>query len=114
MVMDKQFEEIYAKNLWLYGSGEGSLPEHTKPYRMMLKKLLTKLKISGVVDLGCGDWQFSRLIDWTGIDYHGFDVVRTVIEENRRRYSSDNIHFHLYPGLPSELPGGDLLIAKDV
>jgi SAM-dependent methyltransferase len=108
------FEDIYSKNLWRYGSGEGSLPEHTKPYRMTLQKLLTKFKISGVVDLGCGDWQFSRLIDWTGIDYHGFDVVRSVIEEDRRQYSSENIHFHLYPGLPSDLPGGDLLIAKDV
>ena len=27
--------------------------------------------IRSVVDAGCGDWEFSQAIDWTGIDYKG-------------------------------------------
>ncbi len=112
--MRERFEEIYATNEWTYGSGEGSLPIHTKDYVAMLQKFLRKHQIKTVVDLGCGDWQFSQLIDWEGIDYQGFDIVRSVVEKDQSTYSTNNIKFHLYSGDPKELPSADLLIAKDV
>lgn len=109
-----QFEEIYLKNKWVYGSGEGSLPEHTRGYVKVLQKFLRQRCITTVVDVGCGDWQFSRLIDWSAVSYDGFDVVSSVIAENQKRFSSDRVKFHLYSGNPTELPTADLLIAKDV
>lgn len=112
--MNEQFEKIYSQNLWLHGSGEGSLPNHTKPYRELLQSFLRQKRIRTVVDLGCGDWQFSRFINWNGIDYHGFDIVKSVIEDNQREFSSPNISFHMYSGNPADLPAADLLIAKDV
>jgi hypothetical protein len=64
--------------------------------------------------MGCGDWQFSRSIHWGSIQYRGYDVVRSVIEQNTSKYSAPNISFHLYSGDPEELPPADLLISKDV
>ncbi len=105
---------MYATNEWHYGSGEGSLPRHTRGYVEFLQRFLNNKLIRSVVDMGCGDWQFSRLLDWTGIDYHGFDVVRSVIETNQRRFAQNHIHFTCYTGNFAELPAADLLIAKDV
>jgi SAM-dependent methyltransferase len=112
--MKRQFEEIYSKNEWLYGSGEGSQPQHTKPYLSFLQDFLRKNNIKSVVDMGCGDWQFSQFIDWTGIDYQGFDVVASVIEANQKRFSAPGLRFQLASGDGSDLPAANLLIAKDV
>ena len=112
--MRQQFEEIYAENKWLYGSGEGSQPHHTKRYTAFLQNFLQENKIRSVVDMGCGDWQFSQFIDWTGIDYRGFDIVGAVIEANQRKFSGPGVRFQLALGDGSDLPCADLLIAKDV
>ncbi len=71
-------------------------------------------KIKSVVEMGCGDWQFSKDIDWGGAIYHGFDVVPSVITRNQKAYSRTGVSFHLYSGDPAELPHADLLIVKDV
>lgn len=112
--MRTQFEQIYAENRWGYGSGEGSKRQHTKHYTSFLQKFLRKYKIKSVVDVGCGDWQFSQFIHWSGIDYQGFDVVRSVIETNQRKFAAPGVCFRLTAGDGSDLPSADLLIAKDV
>jgi len=112
--MKERFEEIYNKNEWAYGSGAGSLPKNNKEYIEFLEKFMKKNNVSSVLDLGCGDWQFSKIIDWTGIQYEGFDIVESVVNENNKRYSSDNISFHIFSDIFSELPEADLLIVKDV
>jgi predicted TPR repeat methyltransferase len=103
------FSEIYAKNIW-GGSGGGSTPENTVEYRKLLQKLLKDLGIRSVVDYGCGDWSFSRLIDWSGVWYVGIDVVESVIESNRKKYGKPTINFH-YPTYRNR---ADMMILKDV
>lgn len=112
--MKTVFERIYANNDWGHGSGEGSLPGHVGPYVAFLRKFLRRNGIRSVVDFGCGDWQFSRLIDWRGIDYRGYDVAGAVISANRSRYQSEHISFHEVAENPGNLPPADLLIVKDV
>jgi 2-polyprenyl-3-methyl-5-hydroxy-6-metoxy-1,4-benzoquinol methylase len=113
-MMKEQFEEIYSENKWLYGSGEGSQPQHTRPYVSFLQNFLRNNNIKSVVDMGCGDWQFSQFIDWTGIDYWGFDVVTSLIEANQKQFSLPTVRFQLAAGDASDLPAANLLIAKDV
>jgi SAM-dependent methyltransferase len=112
--MKERFEEIYRKNEWGYGSGPGSLPKHNKGYIEFVENFIKDNNIKSVVDMGCGDWQFSRMIDWNGAQYKGFDIVKSVIAENKEHYSSDGVDYYLYSGKPSELPEADLLLAKDV
>lgn len=112
--MKAQFEQIYAENKWLYGSGEGSQRQHTRGYRSFLQNFLREHQIGSVVDMGCGDWQFARFIDWKGIDYLGLDVVSAVIEANQREFAAPKVRFRLAAGDSSDLPPADLLIAKDV
>jgi len=74
--------------------------------------------IKSVVDVGCGDWQFSHMLNWTGIDYTGFDVASTVIAADLQKYAANDtsggsITFKV--GSATEvLPQADLLIIKDV
>jgi len=36
----------------------------TGPYRTSLEDFIRANGVRSVLDYGCGDWQFSRLIDW--------------------------------------------------
>lgn len=110
----KVFDEIYETDAWNAGSGLGSLEGVTAEYRDLLQSFLKENEISSVLDLGCGDWQFSRLIDWSGIDYTGVDVVRSVIETNRETYRASNLRFEVGSPDMSGLPDAELLIIKDV
>jgi SAM-dependent methyltransferase len=112
--MQVAFEKVYATNEWGHGSGEGSAPKHTRGYVKFLQQFLKQYQIRSVVDMGCGDWQFSRFIDWTGIHYRGYDLVRSVIENNQKHFAKPGIEFFRYEGNFDELPQADLLITKDV
>lgn len=112
--VSKVFTDIYADGVWGEGSGPGSASHETIAYRAFLQGFLQWNRVRSVVDLGCGDWQFSRFIDWSGVDYTGVDVVAPVIEANRARFGGEHVRFMLTDGGFEALPEADLLIAKDV
>lgn len=111
-----RFTEIYEKGAWGAKdfSGSGSTIESTLEYVTMLKNFMKSNNIRSVVDLGCGDWQFSKCIDWEGIDYLGIDVVPHMIEKANRNFAKSNIRFLHANGSEYEMPSADLLICKDV
>jgi 2-polyprenyl-3-methyl-5-hydroxy-6-metoxy-1,4-benzoquinol methylase len=110
------FEDIIKAESWGrgQGSGGGSSIQITKGYRVFLQKFLREKEIKSVLDLGCGDFQFSKLIDWSGINYLGFDCVSSLIETNNELYSEDNIKFELYDITKELTQSANLLIVKDV
>lgn len=112
--MNQRFEEIYATNEWKHGSGEGSLAEHTRGYVSFLERFLQERRITSVVEMGCGDWQFSKHVRWGAARYQGYDVVRSVIAANQAQHAREGVSFQLYSGDPAELPAAELLIVKDV
>lgn len=114
MNMKAVFTRIHALNIWRCGSGEGSLPEHTKSYRRFLERFIRDRQIRSVVDYGCGDWQFSRLINWDGVRYLGLDIVDSLIEHHLQTYRKDNITFEVLARTPVEFPDAELIILKDV
>ena len=114
------FSSIYQNKVWGVNeegegfSGGGSLVENAQPYMDFLVKFMKEHEIQSVVDVGCGDWEFSRHIDWSGIDYFGYDVVPFVIEKNIKRYGAPNIHFAFANMVSQDLPKADLLLCKHV
>lgn len=107
------FTRIYQRDTWGGGSGQGSRPEFNGEYIATLQRFLQLNDISSVVDFGCGDWQFSRLIHWGDITYTGVDIVDSVVAANHERHASDTVHFQLFDDLDS-LPPADLILVKDV
>lgn len=96
------------------GSGPTSTPEYTEGFRNFLQQFLANNAIASVLDYGCGDWKWASLIDWNGIDYLGVDIVDTLIEELRDKFSRPNIRFETVHAEKPVLQRVDLIICKDV
>ena len=117
---EEVFTKIYKDAVWggnadgEGGSGGGSTLEATAVYRRYLQDFFLDDDIHSVVDIGCGDWSFSRAMNWEGIHYIGYDIVNSVILKNQAKYTAPNIHFVHGDALYIDLPKADLLICKDV
>ena len=110
----KVFSKIYKEDLWQDGSGGGSKVENVGEYVDVLQKYIDKPEVKTVVDLGCGDWQFSKFLDLSSVLYLGVDVVDSVIDSNIDLYSASNIDFISRDITTYEVPQVDLIICKDV
>ncbi|MBX3228780.1 MAG: class I SAM-dependent methyltransferase [Labilithrix sp.] len=114
------FERIYENSEWgendagLGTSGSGSTVEATAVYRAFLTQFMRDNDIHSVVDAGCGDWEFSQTIDWSGIHYKGFDIVPAVIARDKAQFGKPNIEFFHADIVKTELPEADLLLSKHV
>ncbi len=118
--LEQVFDDIYARSRWGTNGGDagtsgfGSTLASTVMYRTFLEHFMKELGIKSVVDAGCGDWEFSQAIDWSGIDYKGYDIVASVIESDRARFGKPNIQFFAANIVDADLPPADLLIVKHV
>ena len=114
------FRNIYDQGIWGTNelgegtSGSGSTLASTAIYRAFLQDFLKQHGITSVVDAGCGDWEFSKSVDWRGIDYKGYDIVESVIAKDKKKYEKPNIHFFVANIVTDELPPADLLVSKHV
>lgn len=114
------FENVYKNADWgsnvegVGTSGGGSTLSATDLYRRYLQQFFKQHAIKSVVDGGCGDWEFSQTIDWSGIDYKGFDIVPTLIKRNKQKFGKPNIQFFDGNIVEDDLPKADLLIVKHV
>lgn len=117
---EEAFSRVYRDKIWGIDakgngtSGAGSTIGSTVEYREMLQNFLRDYRIRSVVDVGCGDWEFSKTINWDGVFYIGIDAVKSVIKRNKRKYSSPSILFFQGDATQLNLPTADLLICKDV
>jgi glycosyltransferase involved in cell wall biosynthesis/SAM-dependent methyltransferase len=112
--MRATFSGIYARDQWGNGSGPGSSMRVVKPYIAYLEQFLREHEIKSVLDVGCGDWQFSKTVDWGDAEYLGVDVVESVIHANEAAYGSEKVSFWWIDAFDADLPAADLLILKDV
>jgi 2-polyprenyl-3-methyl-5-hydroxy-6-metoxy-1,4-benzoquinol methylase len=108
------FSKIYKEDLWGDGSGAGSKIENVTEYVVVLQEYINKLEVKTVIDLGCGDWQFSKFLDLSSVSYLGIDVVESVVESNNNLYSSSNVKFLNHDITTYNIPKVDLIICKDM
>ena len=113
------FNRIYSEGTWgrdVAGkgtSGSGSTLEITREYRGYVEDFIRKHSITSVVDAGCGDWGFSRAMDWGDASYLGVDIASDIVETVRRKHETGKIRFQV-GDISEDLPAADLLISKDV
>lgn len=107
------FEDIYTKKLWGDGSGSGSRVENCFPLIGWLQYFIREHGVADIIDFGCGDWQWMRYVNLSGVSYLGIDVVQSLIDENRLVHGASNIKFQIAGNL-GDLPNTDCVLFKDV
>lgn len=116
MNLEERFSRIVSSNAW--GSketpcGPGSTIEACAEIIERLPLWIRALKIKSVVDLGCGDFHWLKEVDLSGLEYDGYDIVRSAVE-SARKYASKNIRFHHADILSIDIKRADLILCKDV
>jgi 2-polyprenyl-3-methyl-5-hydroxy-6-metoxy-1,4-benzoquinol methylase len=118
------FQKIYAQGTWGRsvlpgipgGTGAGSSVGYNKQYMAFLETFIREYDIKTIVDLGCGDWKFSRHLKWDNVSYTGIDCVAPVISGLSKEFIKENIKFECFDfgHYPNDIPNADLYIIKDV
>ena len=99
----KIFKYIFSSGYWSdYNtslnksvSGKGSNYDNTLYLKNKLKIFFKEKKIKKILDIGCGDfnWMSNLLEDVDYESYLGIDIVRKLIDNNSRKYTSKKIKF---------------------
>ena len=110
------FTRIYHKNE--FGgrqsvSGPGSDLKQTKVIRRELPRLTKDFKISSMLDIPCGDFNWMRRVDLDKIQYLGADIVKNIIGQNKTNYKKKNIHFYHLNLIKDSLPKVGLVLCRD-
>ncbi len=110
------FAKIYQDNLWESSetkSGIGSEIAHTQEIRIKISELLKKFRIKTLFDAPCGEFNWLKKMDLSGIDYIGSDILPEIIESNIKLYSSDSIAFITLDITKDSLPQACLMLTRD-
>lgn len=110
------FTKIRDKNEWGSSesvSGPGSEIEQTSTLRMELQKILKTKNIKSILDVPCGDFNWMKEVDLSGIDYTGGDIVDKIVAENQKKHGSGGIKFMPVNIITDVLPQSDLIFVRD-
>lgn len=110
------FTYIYKTNFWQSKesiSGPGSELRFTNKTRQELSELIKRFNIKSIADAPCGDCNWMRYVDIGSCRYIGFDIVKDLIENNRKRFGSlrEFKHLNLIENVIDQV---DLVICRDM
>jgi len=112
----RTFDKIYKRKGFKGGvsvSGPGSDLEQTKVLRSEIPNLLRDLKVKVLLDIPCGDFYWMEKVDLKGFNYLGGDIVKEIIELNKRKYSREDRSFLQVDLLNDKLSKADVLLCRD-
>ncbi len=113
--------QIYEMKLWGgnqfdFYSGYGSHdPKIIDSYLKVLVAFLKSHDKSLVVcDLGCGDFNIGKHLTKYAKKYVAIDIVKNLIERNKKIYKANNLEFDCLDIIEDELPSGHCIILRQV
>ena len=114
------FQEIYSTKSWgdngtPFSSGQGTRGPASKEYCDAVVEFIRNHQVRSVVDLGCGDFVVGRqIVEATGVDYIGIDVVPELIEHHTQVVDFPRVSFRLADITSDPLPAADLCLIRQV
>lgn len=111
------FTDIYLKNSWgckESRSGPSASLERTTALRTALPGLFSELGIQSILDCGCGDWNWMRQVDLTGIQYLGCDIIQPLVQTLQETFSAPTVNFQVLNLLQDPPDTADLWLARDL
>lgn len=118
----KIFNKIYLDKMWgksidgHANSGDGShLNYIIDPYIDVVNSLLSKIKPTYIVDLGCGDFNVGKNFISFAKKYIACDVSSVIIERNKLEYKEfQNVEFQQIDICEDKLPHGEIAFVRQV
>ncbi|WP_299114689.1 class I SAM-dependent methyltransferase [uncultured Winogradskyella sp.] len=110
------FDLIAKDNFWSSEesvSGPGSELQHTKVLITELEKLFETHKVSSLLDLPCGDFNWMQNVDLSKLNYLGGDIVQDIIDKNKSQFEVENIKFDVMDIITSDLGRQDVVLSRD-
>lgn len=110
------FEKIYEDNLFRGAesrSGTGSSLVQTRIIREEIPRLLDELGVGHLLDVPCGDWNWMRHVNLSGVRYTGGDIVRAILDRNNASFGNENCKFEYLDIISGPLPKADLILCRD-
>jgi len=110
------FLSIYRYRAWGDGqsiSGTGSNLEQTQHISAALPRLFRRYNIRTILDIPCGDFNWMKHVDLSGVDYVGADIVRPVITSDQALHTKSNVKFIVADITSTPLPAVDLILCRD-
>ena len=110
------FTDIYVKNHWQSErsrSGTGSDEIQTTEVKLILKRIIQEYRISSILDIPCGDFNWIKEIDLSPVAYLGADIVAKIIDVNNAVHKKENIEFLQADITTSKHPQVDLIFCRD-
>jgi SAM-dependent methyltransferase len=114
--MASAFRAAYRANAWgdpESVSGPGSGIARTAAFRDEIPPLLSDLRATSLLDVGCGDFNWMRLVELPVERYLGVDIVPELVEQNRRRHADTKHAFMLADFTRAALPRMDVILCRD-
>ncbi|MFA7233382.1 MAG: class I SAM-dependent methyltransferase [Terrimicrobiaceae bacterium] len=111
------FRDIYRLNAWGSAeskSGSGSTLSYTAELRNELPEFLQRHGVRSMVDIPCGDFNWMRRADLSGVHYTGLDVVPELIAHNRKKFGGSSRTFAVCDILSGPPPCADLVFCRDL
>ncbi|AOJ80867.1 MULTISPECIES: class I SAM-dependent methyltransferase [Burkholderia] len=110
------FQKIYDEKGWHSQesvSGWGSELKNAAQIIRELPGLLRRFGVKSMLDVPCGDFNWMRHVDLTGIDYIGADIVPDLVAANQQAWAAANRRFMHLDLLHDALPQADLILCRD-
>jgi hypothetical protein len=114
---EELFTLYYRDNLWHNPetfSGPGSTVEATENIRRQILDVIMQYNVRTVLDAPCGDFNWFRLVPRTNhFVYTGADIVQSLVDSNKDRYTDENTTFMKLDIRKDKLPHADLWLCRD-
>lgn len=115
-VMQDVFHSLYRRNPWgdpASVSGPGSGLNRTASFRDQIPVLLNELRAKSMLDAGCGDFNWMRMVDLKLEHYIGVDIFPELIAQNEEMFG-DEVRSFLHSDVTrDELPSVDVVLCRD-
>ena len=112
-------QQAAAAHSWLlrhnHASGPGGLGNHfSAAARKLLADIFVTFHIKSMVDIPCGDWEYMQWVNLTGVDYHGFDISKVLIQRHQRRFLRPGVQFDVLNLVTTVPPKADLVLSREM
>ena len=114
--MKRVFRDIFLANHWASPesiSGIGSEMGATVQIRRELPRIFRQYSVKVFLDAPCGDFNWMKAVDLSGVHYVGIDIVDELAASCRWKYESDRREFYSADITKDALPVADLVLCKD-